>query len=459
MEDLRRPSSWNADQPNRRRRYWRLLAALLGGAVLAAGVGYTRWFWLSSRVPGPPAPDLAGAEPLVAQAARAARAAVTASPRSAAAWGHLGMVLHAHDYLSEAEVCFAQAEKLDAADPRWPYLQALIHFKDPLDRGPGLRCLERAVEREGDGAVPRLRLGEALLEQGRLDDAEVHFRAILQRDPKNARALLGLGQVAHFRGDLKTSLHQLTLSAQHAPNVRATHALLVEIHHRLGDETAAESQRQQLLRAPEDPGWPDPYYEEVQRCAVGVLPEISKANRLFQQGRGSEAVKMLQETVARHPQSLLAYLALGRFCNQLGDVTAGERALREAVRRQPDAFEAHFELGLALQIQQRNDSAAECYRATLALKPDYAPAHYQLGHCLLRQGDRLGARDAFRAGVRYRPNFAACHRDLAFLLAEQGATAEALLHVQEAVRLNPTDAQAKKLQEKLLKQLMITIGV
>jgi superkiller protein 3 len=365
------------------------------------------------------------------------------------------MVLHVHDYYSEAERCYAQAEKLDSGDPRWPYLQGLTQLKDPVNFGGGLRSLERAVQLSGAVPAPRLRLGETLLEQGRLDEAERQFRRVLEREPSNARALLGLGQAAHFRGDLKASSDHLTRSALYGPMVKATHALLAEVYHELGNPKAAEDQRRRLAQSVDDPHWPDPYFEEAQRCAVGVLPDIDKANSLFQRGHGPEAIAVMQQTVARHPDSLLAYLALGRFCNQLGDAAGAERTLREAVRRQPDAFEAHFELGMALQVQGRIPAAAESYRRTVALKPDYAPAHYQLGHCLLRQGDRLGALDAFRAGVRYRPNFAACHRDLGMLLADKGALAEALVHLQQAVQLNPADSQAKRSLMQLLKRILV----
>src|SRR5260370_42344017 len=99
----------------------------------------------------------------------------------------------------------------------------------------------------------------------------------------------------------------------------------------------------------------------------------------------------MQEIVARLPDSLLAYLALGRFANQLGDAVQAERSLREAVRRKPDAFEAHFELGLALQLQNRTQFAAESYRQTLVLKPDYAPSPYQPRPFLLAPRDRAAA--------------------------------------------------------------------
>jgi Flp pilus assembly protein TadD len=368
------------------------------------------------------------------------------------------MVLHAHDYLAEAAGCYVQAGKLDSRDARWPYLEGLTLLKNPADPDAVVHSLERAVELGGDAPVPRLRLGEALLERGRLDEAELNFRKVLERDSKNARALLGLGQVALFRSDLKGSRDYLARSALSAPRVRATHALLVEVHHRLGDAMAAEDERRRLSQSSEDPGWPDPYFAEVQNCAVGVLPDIDRASGLFQRGRGKEAVTLMQQTAARQPDSLLAALALGRFCIQVGDATGAERALREAVRRQPDAFEAHFELGTALLMQRQNDAAAACYRQTLALKPDYAPAHYQLGHCLLRQGDRAGAEAAFRAAVRYRPNFAACQRDLGVVLAENRAVALAMVHLQQAVRLNPADRQAKRLLERLLKQIPVPTG-
>src|SRR5467141_2261039 len=103
----------NGDGPKKgRHSHWRLLVTLLAGAVLGTGIGLGRWVWLSRQVPDPPVADLAGAEPVVAEAIGVACAAVTGNPRSASAWGHLGMVLYAHDYLSEAEPCFVQAEKL-----------------------------------------------------------------------------------------------------------------------------------------------------------------------------------------------------------------------------------------------------------------------------------------------------------------------------------------------------------
>src|SRR5207302_11227917 len=72
----------------------------------------------------PPVVDLQGVEPRVAAAIEEARASVNHSPASAESWGRLGMVLLAHQFWEEARRCFVEAERLNRAEPRWPYFQA-----------------------------------------------------------------------------------------------------------------------------------------------------------------------------------------------------------------------------------------------------------------------------------------------------------------------------------------------
>src|SRR4051812_35470098 len=75
----------------------RFRLVLLGGAVaLGAGLGW--WWWRQEPDPQPPPLALENAEPDVVHALEKARARVRGEPRSAAAWGHLGMVLLAHGY-------------------------------------------------------------------------------------------------------------------------------------------------------------------------------------------------------------------------------------------------------------------------------------------------------------------------------------------------------------------------
>ena len=89
--------------------------ALVGGAYL---------YFIRGKV-RPPEVDLAGIDPAIKKAIEEARSKVIAEPDSAQAWGRLGMVLITHDFRLPAAFCLEQAERLDPAEVRWPYFQAL----------------------------------------------------------------------------------------------------------------------------------------------------------------------------------------------------------------------------------------------------------------------------------------------------------------------------------------------
>src|SRR5947209_1891319 len=170
-------------RPRGRGRFW-LVTGLSLAAVLLAG-GAVAWF--AYPRPAPPAPPEAKGEhldPEVASAVQLVRARVLKEPRSAKAWGELGEVFLANELEEEGRVCFAEAERLDPRDPRWPYYQAGV-LLNRGEREAAVAYLQRALERfPADGeAVPaaHLRLAETLLALGRADEAEAHVLAALGR--------------------------------------------------------------------------------------------------------------------------------------------------------------------------------------------------------------------------------------------------------------------------------------
>jgi tetratricopeptide (TPR) repeat protein len=426
-----------AGQTVRRRR---LLAAAVT-AVLAAGatMGWNAWL----RPPAPPAVVLANPDPAVERAIDEARAAVRKSPRSAEAWGHLGMVFLAHVFIDEAEFCLARASRLDPQDSRWAYLLAqIVVVRNPAE---GIPKLEHAAELAGSVPAPRLKLGEVLLEQGRLDEAERQFQAVLAFDPDNPRAELGLGRVAYLRGNWQASRQRLARSAQRAPGVRATHAVLAEVYSRLGDMTAADEELCRANETTDDLAWPDPYVEAVDLLKTGLEARLNLAHSLLLQGRVKEAITLVEETVRSRPDSYAAHLAYGRLLVQVGNLPQAEYEYREAVRLAPEVFQAQVELGRFLQRQGKLAEAAACFRRAGQLKPQDAVSYYHLGLCLRELGDPAEARQAFEMAVRRKPDYAEAHRDLGALLIRNHEMAAAAEHLQYAVQLAPGDEQARKL--------------
>ena len=214
--------------PNR----WLVLGILLGTALVAGSA----WF-LQHRNRGSsataevetvtlPALDLTGIDPAVVRAIEKAEVAVKQAPRSAHAWGQLGQTLLAHDMHLPATACLAQAEQLDPQQPRWPYLQGIaLTSADPPDPEAAIQKFQRAVELGGDHPdTLRLRLTEALLGQDRLDEAEQQLQHVIELDPANTRAHLGLARVAIRRGEPEKSQAHLesALGDPHAKKASRT---------------------------------------------------------------------------------------------------------------------------------------------------------------------------------------------------------------------------------------------
>ncbi len=407
----------------RRRRRRVIAAALLGVAVLVpAG-----WLLLRPAPPEPPAVDLTDADPEVKQAIDEARQAVHKAPRSAAAWGKLGMVLVAHDFRGEAAVALAEAERLDPNEPRWPYLQGTALLRDYPERA--LPPLRRAAALSREPAV-RLRLAEVLLDRGQVDEAEDLFRQVGRADADNARVEFGLARVARARGDPAGCLKRLQQAAD-LPRTRprAVHALLAELYRQFpGKGAEAEREQETVARLPEDPPWPDPYAQDAMSLRVGKQVRLEKAGALRRAGQVRDAETLMQETVRLYPKSDLAWLELGAVRVQANKFAGAEQAYERATKLGPTRFEAHFRLGVAIYFQRAHrpgalTDAARAFREAIRLAPTVYPAYFRLGMCLEDLHDRAGAVRAYQATLRCRPDHPEGHRNLGRLLTE--ATEEA----------------------------------
>ena len=423
----------------------RLVLALAILALAASGlalVGYLAW----PAVPDPPAPDLAGIDPAIRSAVEQAQAEVRQSPRSADAWGKLGMVFTSHIFGDEAMACFAQAEQLDPDDPRWPYHQALIHLA--YDPPAALPKLERAVDLCGaktDG--PRVRLAELQLSLGEWDAAREHFEILLQADARHPRALLGLARIDFQAGRLDASRGNLQTALSDARTRKAALILSAEIRQRMGDASGARQERATTLGLRDDPAWPDPYTAELAKLSVGESARLKVAAKLLDLNQHTEAIGLMQKIAQDYPRSANAWTQLGWAQLGRGQIAAAEQSLDTALALQPENARANRFKGICRQEQKDRPQAIVCFKKAIAAKPSYLEAHINLGLCLKEEGDPGAAIAAFQDALRCQPLSALSHAELGTLLLQQGRGDEAIFHLEQAVELRPDDTASRKLLE------------
>src|SRR5439155_4089550 len=214
------------------------------------------------------------------------------------------------------------------------------------DPEQALPKLQRTVELCGNVPnTPRLRLAEYYLEHGRESEAEREFQQLLQSEPTNPRAHLGLARSEFERAAFAKTLPHLEVAAGSDWTKKNAHALLAEVRNRLGDPDGAERERRQAENAPDAPQWPDPYLEEASRLLVGRQAAVQGIQELLAANRLDEALAAAQRATQTYPESAQAWLLLGQACLGLHDDAAAELALTRAVELDPNIIDAQFLLG------------------------------------------------------------------------------------------------------------------
>lgn len=378
-----------------------LLGAVALTVVATAGV-FVYWATLPA-VPDVPKIDLDDVDPEITAAIKQALDAVKQSPRSAPAWGKLGIVLQANGFDETAHDGYGTAALLAPKDPTWPYLQGYLHHKGYAGPEAALPYFQRAAALGPANSVARIMLADMLLEQGRLDEAEGEYRKVLSADEKDPQALFGLAKLALAREQFQESLDYLRLvqSNRHVQNQAC--AMRATVYERLGEQVEAERERRRLAQLPEDdPRSTDPMIQ-VAQAEVGLRGRLARAGRLWQRNRFPELVELLQETVRMYPRSDAAWSNLGLALARIDQPEAAEQAVNKSIELAPKSAEYRYNLGMIELSQRRYAQAAENFRRALAMRPSSAPAHLGLGECLEELRDVRGAADSYRAVLKFQP--------------------------------------------------------
>ena len=382
-------------------------------------------------------------DPEVRNLIEGASAKVAIDNRSAAAWGDLGAVFFVHDFEAPAQVCFRNAERLDPGDYRWSYLLgvSLIY----TDGDQSLAAYRRAAERCGERAHVQLRLVEALIERGELEDAVAQLDKVLAHAPANPRAQFAKARLLLAQGKLEEAKSWAERSVADAAGKRAPHLLLAQLCRRTHD---AQGEARALAALQQIPDGFTPW-EDPDIVAMGSLRQ-DRATRLAKAGGGSqsgnsESGKAMQYEMATRSDGSTAAVELARTFIREGENRQAEALLREQLRGSPNDERLHMLLGGTCFLQEKYPEAEAEYRRVIELKPDNVDAWYNLGLALLKLGKPGDAREAFATTVRISPSRVFARINLAELLLAEGKQEEALEHLEAAIKLAPEEQQAREL--------------
>jgi tetratricopeptide (TPR) repeat protein len=427
--------------------------------LAAVGVA-AAWWWSRTELvhlslPG----DIS--DPEVLALLEKAQRKVRADPRSAAAWGNLAMTLQANGYGAEASSFFAQAQRLDPGDGRWPYFRALAALGEDSEAAlPFLRqaAAGRLPEKGQESAV-RLRLAEALLERQDLAEAEELFQQEWMKHTGDPRAGFGLGLIAQARGQTEAAEKYLASARKGPPVAKQATAQLAALARRRGDSQTAAGLEQEFAALPnEAPPWPDPLLLELGHRRVGANALAQTLFQLESQHRYQDAANLYTQQLKQQPTAQ-NYVGAGLNAVYSGRFDLGLDLIRHGIRVDPQRADSHFALAQAwfqVGMSEREKApgslgskahlleAAEAARRATELKPDNASAFLLWGQALTNRGEWDAAIPPLRKGIAIRPELFDLQLTLGEALLEAGQLQDAEIHLRNAQKLDTKDERPAK---------------
>jgi len=310
--------------------------------------------------------------------------------------------------------------------------------------------------------------GEAALREGKLDDAEQHFRQVLAADPGAAGAYANLGVIHMRRKQWPEALVMLHKAEKLAPNIAGIRLNIGLIYFRQNDFLSAIQPFESVVR-----DVPDSYqarhllglcyfFNDRWQDAVGALEPLwaqasDQLNYLYVLGHAAEKVK--NTALAEKAYGRLAeigqdtpefHLIMGKAHINRGEYDEAARELETAAQADPKLPFVHFNLGLVYVHQQDYERARAEFQKDLAIESDVPFSYEQLGNVESTLGNEDEAAKNYRQALKFDPRMISAHMGLAKIEERRRQYPAALAELDEIIRLDKENASARYLRGQVL---------
>ena len=273
-----------------------------------------------------------------------------------------------------------------------------------------------------------------------VDDAiaKLEMTLVNARDSAEVNALLGTAYITKWSMTRQTALlEQGKLYAERAVQLDASnaraHSALAAVLLATGraSDAIAEYQRASQLQP------------ALAEALIGLGVSYARA------GRAADAEKSFQRAIELRPDSSTAFNTYGRFALDRGKFDLAARLYQRVTELLPDSSRGFANLGAALQSGGRYEEAMRAYERSLQIAPN-ATAWSNIGGCQFSLGQYAQSCDAFRKATELAPNDYALWMNLGDAYrwtpgqkpAADAAYARAIATAHDSLQVNPQDALA-----------------
>lgn len=414
------------------------MAIATGALALAAASGL--FLTRGASAPAVPRVERLGTiAPEVAEAARQALDDLAQNRRDADRWGRFGMICEANGVVGAARDAYATATALPGAQAKWFYRLAYVEGRLGLT-DDAIRNVQRAIALDPSYAPAEWRLGSWLLDRNDVDGAERAFRRARDLAPGGMSAVAGLARVYLQRHEDQRAVDLLEGALAKNPGDRYAMQLLGTAYSRLG--RAEEADFALTVGAAGEPGWADPWTDEMLEQRRGFAVRLKDATQYFLAGQTGPALALLEQLRQEKPDDITLLGHLGEVYVVAGRAREGVAILEQVVAKDPRQFEAFVNLASGYLKQGDFARARAAIDRAIAVNPALGRAYETKGLILWRSGDERLAAEAFREAIRYDPRDLRALVWLGMVQINLAKPVDALDSFARATHLDPTRTEA-----------------
>lgn len=391
-------------------------------------------------------PDVARLHPAVRQQLGEAYRRLLAVARDPAAapharseaFGELGKLFMAAEFLQHAERCLGNAHVLAPSAFRWPYYQAHA-WRRMGDLERAAERFERALELRPAYLAARVWLSRMYRDLGRPESAGTLVARALARRPDAPALRVEAGRAALAAEDYVSAVEHLEAALALDPEAGSIHYPLAMAYRRLDAPGRADRHLRRWRAEGPDAGarLPDP----LMAALNGILrnPQYYRdlASHAASGGDWALAAAHYRTAAGAAPEVATLRLNLGAALERLGDVRGAETAFGEALRLDPGSYEAHYALGSLLARTGRDAEAIDRFEDAVFHNPNFAAAHFALADARRRSAQPGASLASYRRVIDLDPGNAAARFGEAMALVVLQRYAEARERLSRAAVVHP----------------------
>jgi tetratricopeptide (TPR) repeat protein len=375
---------------------------------------------------------------------------------------------------AEKEFRLARNEDPNSAEATVLHAESLVRLSQPFDAALELQDY---IQRHPDSI--QVLNAHAMLEEGLLQDREqaaADFESVVRQEPDNFVAWGSLGEIYLDDAKVDDAIRCFSQALRLRPTDITTLSLLAYAEGEKDPSELVDSQFSQAIAL----------NERLKAPLPGVY--LMYAKYLRENGKQNQSVEAFSKALAIQPNGVEALTGRARAYEELGDLRSAEKDAQaalvlapgnkeaatllvrvyrkegsaakaqeyaERVEKMSEQQERHFSTGRVLEenlrqatpllLEGRYQEAAPHYESIVETLPTFYEAYFDLGMCYSQLGEFEKAEASFKRYLSYQPISADGHASLGILYLNEHREPEAIRELEEAVQIDPSLTEARKL--------------